>query len=312
MKPKIQWFNKEQVLNIIIIFLISTQFLNAQDLIFKNNGEVIEGKVTEINDNVVKYKKTNVPEDIVFSIDKTLVSKIKYANGNTENFTYSTSSKTQNNPIEPQDIEDRQFDSIIIKKKNIIGWDAAQFVFISAGLAYERFFGKHSQFSFRIPFSFGFYYVGNENSSQLIVNDNSTQTNNYDNYYTQNDNYYIYQRGKIFGASFEFNYYPTGMGRIKYFVGTYVEWGLFMYRVGRWIPNYNPYGYVNYDYRVSNMRYDGQHIAAGINNGFIFHVNKWFTITPTIGLGLKKDETVIPQDRVLTHVKFNVIFGIKF
>jgi len=60
------------------------------------------------------------------------------------------------------------------------------------------------------------------------------------------------------------------------------------------------------------MRYDGQHIAAGINNGIIFHVNKWFTITPTIGIGLKKDETVIPQDRVLTHVKFNVIFGIKF
>lgn len=313
MKTKLQWLNQAQVLKKIIIFLISIQFLNAQDLIFKNNGEVIEGKVTEINDAVVKYKKANLPGDIVFSIDKTLVSKIKYANGNTETFASSTSFKTPNTSIDPQDIEDRQFDSIVSTKKNIIGWDAAQFVFTSAGLAYERFFGKYSQFSIRVPFSFGFYYVGNENSDQLIVDDNSTRVNYYNNnYYSQNDNYYIYQHGKIFGASFEFNYYPTGMGRIKYFVGTYVEWGMFMYRVKSWIPQYGPYGNVYYDYKVSNMRYDGQHIAAGINNGLIFHVNKWFTITPTIGIGLKKDETVIPQDRVLTHVKFNVIFGIKF
>jgi len=51
MKIKLQWLNQAQVLKKIIIFLISIQFSNAQDLIFKNNGEVIEGadSITKCN-----------------------------------------------------------------------------------------------------------------------------------------------------------------------------------------------------------------------------------------------------------------------
>ncbi len=59
--------------------MFSTSFLSAQDVIFKTNGEVIEGKVEEITDLLVKYKKNNIPGNVVYSIAKSNISKIVYA-----------------------------------------------------------------------------------------------------------------------------------------------------------------------------------------------------------------------------------------
>ncbi len=211
------------------------------------------------------------------------------------------------NNLQPEEYEKMKFDSIVQKRKNIVGWDAAQFIYVSEGLAYEQFFGKFSQFSIRIPFSFGFYYIGNDDN--LIINDNKSFNSNN----TQDDTYYIYQRGKIFGTSLEFNYYPFGMGKLRYFLGCYAEWGYFAYRVQKQIQVPNPYdGYYYSGSYLEPMRYDGQHIAGGINNGFIYHITQWLTITGNFGLGLKKDETVLVGDKILTQVKLNLIFGIKF
>lgn len=103
------------------------------------------------------------------------------------------------------------------------------------------------------------------------------------------------------------------MGKVKYFVGCYAEWGIFAYKLVKqyyypdpgWWPPPPPY-----DNAV--MRYDGQHIAGGINNGFIFHFNEWFTLTGTFGLGIKKDEMIIAGDKILTQARFNIVFGVKF
>ncbi|GIV27953.1 MAG: hypothetical protein KatS3mg027_1767 [Bacteroidia bacterium] len=283
--------------------LVFTSTIIAQDMIFKTNGEVIEGKVVEITDLLVKYKKINIPGNVIYSIAKSNVSKIVYANGKEE---IINATNTIYPYAYPEEYEKLKFDSIVRKKKNIVGWDAAQFIYVSAGMAYERFFGKLSQFSIRIPFSFGFYYIGNDDN--LIINDNKS----YNYYNGQNDNYYIYQKGKIFGSSLEFNYYPFGMGKLRYFLGCYAEWGYFAYRIKKEIKVQDPYGGYYLTSYVEPMRYDGQHIAGGINNGFIYHINQWLTITGNFGLGLKKDETVLVGDKILTQVKLNLIFGIKF
>lgn len=283
--------------------LLMCQFLLAQDIIFTFQGNVYEGKVIEITENAIKYKSKNNPDGPTYSVDKSKVSKIKYENGKTEiiNITNETYNTTSN-----ETEEDKIFDSIIRKKKNIVGFDVAQFVYVSAGMSYERFFGKYSQFSIRIPFSVGFNYIGNEDN--LIIDD----VKSYNYYATPSANYYIYANGKIAGFTIEFNYYPFNMKRMNYYVGPYFEYGVFAYKVRQVYSFYNQYGYQQYETRVSPLRYDGQHLAGGIMNGFLYHFNQVFTLEGTFGLGLKKDETVISGDRVLTQARFNFIFGIKF
>lgn len=266
------------------ILMILTEIIFAQDLIFKRNGEIIEGKVLEINESDIKYKKKDDPNSPMYSVDKTNILKIRYANGKVESYGTGATGTL----IDDETLKKIEFDSTIKKRKNIIGWDIAQFIYVSGGLAYERFFGKNSQFSIRIPFSFGFYYIGNEENLSY------------------GDAYYIYQKGKIVGGALEFNYYPLGMGKFKYFMGPYFEYGIFAYTTR---PYYYYYPYPSY---TDPLRYDGQHIAGGINNGFIYHITKNLTLTGTFGLGMKKDETVMSTDKIVTQVKFNLIFGIKF
>ncbi|GAB4202341.1 MAG: hypothetical protein Fur0023_08110 [Bacteroidia bacterium] len=281
--------------------------LHAQDVIFTNSGKVYEGKVVEVTDNYIKYRKKENPDGPVYSLEKSMVTKIKYENNKEEIVNQVSLSENSDN------IRDRQkqiFDSIVQRKKNIVGYDVAQFFYVSVGMAYERFFGKQNIFSIRIPFSIGFNYVGN-NQTNLQVTDNGSSEQN------PQPNYYIYQNGKIAGASIEFNYYPFGIKKFVYFVGPYFEYGVFAYRLSKrelvynYNNYYNPYPY--YDYVTeSNLRYNGQHIAGGISNGFLLHLNKVLTLTGTFGLGLKKDETVISGERIITQAKFNFIFGLKF
>ncbi|MCX7728500.1 MAG: hypothetical protein N2203_03420 [Bacteroidia bacterium] len=285
------------------LFTTISALLYPQDIIYAKNGAVIEGKIIEVNDNIIKYKRKDLPNGPSYSIDKVSISKVQYSNGKIE--IYDTPfSNNENNKNDNSD------DSLYKTKNNIIGYDVAQFFYISVGIAYERFFGKDNQFSFRIPISVGFNYIGEPDN--IIVNDNSTSL-----YYSGNNqpSYYIYQNGKLAGGAIEFNYYPLGIKRFSYFVGPYFEYGIFAYKIRRYVSEYqNVYGYpqIVTNPVVSGLRYDGQHIAGGITNGFLFHFNKIFTLTGTFGLGLKKDETAIAGERVLTQARFNLIFGIKF
>lgn len=264
--------------------------LLAQDIIFTNTGQVYEGKIIEIGDNYIKYKRKELPDGPTYTIDKSIVTKIKYSNNKEEIFDIP-------NYQDDENLSKKQFDSIIRKKKNIIGYDVAQFVYVSIGMSYERFFGKQSQFSIRIPFSVGFNYIGNQNNIIIYVDQNK---------YANDVNYYIYQNGKIAGGTLEFNYYPFKMSRMNFYVGPYFEYGTFTYKIYRYS---NEYG--NTSPQIET-RYNGVHVAGGIQNGFLLHLNSVFTLQGTFGLGLKKDEMYISGERILTQARFNFIFGIKF
>jgi hypothetical protein len=52
-------------------------------------GDVIIGKVTEVTDNEIKYKRCGISDSPVYSIRKSNISVIKYANGTKDFFTAS-------------------------------------------------------------------------------------------------------------------------------------------------------------------------------------------------------------------------------
>ena len=71
----------------IAVFMMGTALtLKAQDKLFKTNGEVLETKIMEIGSTEVKYKVFANLNGPVYNIPKSLVLKIVYENGQTENF----------------------------------------------------------------------------------------------------------------------------------------------------------------------------------------------------------------------------------
>ncbi|WP_395050764.1 hypothetical protein [Flavobacterium sp.] len=83
------------------ITLIAFTFISylgfSQDIIIRKNGSEIKSKVTEISESAIKYKKWDNIEGPVYSIQISLVSMIKYVNGQQEVFDDSIKSLGTNN-----------------------------------------------------------------------------------------------------------------------------------------------------------------------------------------------------------------------
>lgn len=71
---------------LFILFLAINYTSNAQDLIVKNNGDVIESKVELIKTEEIKYKKYNNLNGASYIIATGNVAKIKFENGTIEEF----------------------------------------------------------------------------------------------------------------------------------------------------------------------------------------------------------------------------------
>lgn len=75
---------KKLFLSLIILFLGIT--LYAQDVIVTNDGKKIEAKVTEVEVEVIKYKKFGDNDGPTYTMKKTEIATILYENGNVDVF----------------------------------------------------------------------------------------------------------------------------------------------------------------------------------------------------------------------------------
>lgn len=71
---------------IISILVLFTTTIFSQDIITKKTGEEISAKITDVTHTEIKYKKSDNSEGPSFSILKSEVLMIKYANGTKEIF----------------------------------------------------------------------------------------------------------------------------------------------------------------------------------------------------------------------------------
>lgn len=78
----------------------------SQDSIIMHSGQVIAGKVSEITQTEVKYRKPSNPDGPMYVINKSDVSVIEYKNGSKDVFSQnntaanSNSSNTQQQPVQ--------------------------------------------------------------------------------------------------------------------------------------------------------------------------------------------------------------------
>ena len=77
----------KNVLKLLALLLTFASGLQAQDKIYKTNGDILEAKVMEVNASDVKYKVFSNLNGPLYSIQKSQIIKIAYENGSTDNFT---------------------------------------------------------------------------------------------------------------------------------------------------------------------------------------------------------------------------------
>jgi len=81
---------------LFVIFCTSMSNMFAQDVITLKNGEDIQALVQEINDADIKYKKFENPSGPNYTLKKSEIVKIQYANGSIDEFAVRVPIATEN------------------------------------------------------------------------------------------------------------------------------------------------------------------------------------------------------------------------
>ncbi len=127
----------------------------AQDKIYKKNGDIIEAKVKMVNATSIDYKRSNNPDGPDYSILKKEVSKIVYQNGTTDNFAAaggdSRSGKTQG-----RSSKQKYGDNMLCIMPTYTAQPGGDVEFAGfsdpgIGITYERLLDRNGHISFYIP-----------------------------------------------------------------------------------------------------------------------------------------------------------------
>lgn len=71
-------------------------FVKAQDMIVKKDGSIVKAKILEVGDDAIKYKKADNPDGPTYSVSKSNLTSINYANGEVEKFESSEKAVKKN------------------------------------------------------------------------------------------------------------------------------------------------------------------------------------------------------------------------
>lgn len=149
-------------------------------------------------------------------------------------------------------------------KRNLISLNILNLANKEISLSYERF-NESGNWSFRVPLSVGFKPV------YRIPRLGITQLNN------------LAGTNTIAASGFGFNYYPSGQGKSKYFIGASLDAGIEKY-IGEYaLPDtgFTDYGFVRQEEYVRGFRAD-----IHINNGWMYQATKHLNLSAVLGLGM--------------------------
>lgn len=235
---------------------------NAQDKIHLRNGDVVDGKVSEIGTRDVSYKKADNPDGPSYRIGKGEISRIEYENGSEDVF--SRGQVREAKPDAPK----------LRYGKNIIAAAPLQVCAgIGVGLSYERVLDKKGIMSFYLPAAIGF---------------NNDNYNNMSPWGSQYPGYSTHVEYTTYAVMPGVKIYPTGSkGKVRYAVGPSIAAIFGKDYGGNVFLGYDTWGYPVY--------------GGGLNDRFTLGVliNNSLNIQPTphlyIGLELGLGMTYINQ-----------------
>ena len=228
------------VLLLLIASLLTLQ-LEAQDIITLKNSSTIDAKNIVITNTEVRYQNFNDNSEEMLVLQKVNVVSILYNNGSKVKI-YKALKKSNN----------------AIFGDNLITFHFLDFVINSFTFSYERIIGN-GKYGIVIPFSFGYSDKTTTIPSPLLLD--SDYTNNFVNQ---------------FYTGITFNIYPTGQGKVKYFLGPSIRFGN-----GHLHEDFNSYG-----------QYNPPPIKTGylkflINNGIVATFASTFSVSVIGSIGIQ-------------------------
>ena len=103
----------------LCLFLVVSCFVNAQDMIVKKDGSIIKVKVLEVGEDAIKYKKADNPDGPTYSVSKSNLTSINYANGEVEKFESEEKVSKKNDDDEDSEKEEKPKKNAILEDENL-------------------------------------------------------------------------------------------------------------------------------------------------------------------------------------------------
>lgn len=170
----------------------------------------------------------------------------------------------------------------VLYGRNLFGYCLSDVLFNDFTLFYE-YISKNQKVGFKIPFSMGY-----------DIKDNPDNLAN------------------LFSSGFGINFYPTGQGKWKYFMGPNIKFGLANYYqyYYYWDPNIGDFG----SYVQQDVDEDFFYFRMLVDNGIIYSPIKNFCISGSCGLGVRYFDLSEDYDggsKSSAHVNLNICYRFK-
>lgn len=169
---------------LLILMLIGAHGIYAQDIIRTKDGELIVAKKISIQTDVIYYQEYNADNSDKLSIPKNQVFSITYKDGTVVDVITKKSKNRYTNST-----------------NNVVSFHLFDFVFSNLTISYERIL-PGGKAGIQIPFSIG--YKDETTSLPIPLPIDSEYTN---------------RLVSKFYSGINLNLYPTGQGKVKYFLG---------------------------------------------------------------------------------------------
>lgn len=227
--------NIKLIIAVLILFILCNS-ANAQDVIYKKDGTKVKAIIEEITPVEISYKKYERPDGPIYKILKISVLLIEFEDGTIEVF--NQVSETGANDEVDYEVANNLYAEKL--KRNILSINYLHIINGNVHLGYERI-TKSGIAGLKLSVN---YNIDDVDSDILAYN-------------------------RDFTTGIDINLYPTGQGKIKYFLGP-------SFRVGVVSTDYD---YVNNRYiqRQTEFNYFG----IFFNNGFNLQA------TPKLALGFQ-------------------------
>ena len=189
-----------------------------------------------------------------------------------ENGEYETFSKEKSEAVDVKPDLTKDF------AKNLISYHLFDLVFGDFAFSYERIL-SNGQVGIKIPVSFGYDYYSD-----------------------------VFEFRNVFYSGITVNFYPTGQGKWRYFVGPQVRVG-----VGQendYVYYYDENGYYLYDEQVENQ---GIYTKFFVDNGVMFTPVRNFSISAIGSIGIRYfPESAYNEDVIRTDGAFALNISYRF
>jgi hypothetical protein len=105
-----------------LVLSIAGLMMSAQDMIAKKDGTIIKAKIVEVGEDNIKYKKADNPDGPTYTVSKTSIMSVNYANGEVEKF--AEPEKAQKSGQKSEDDAEMNEDGEVKAKGNDLSTDA--------------------------------------------------------------------------------------------------------------------------------------------------------------------------------------------